>query len=76
MRLNDIRGTEGRAQGFDDRFNPLSDQTRQPWQSAAAARDEGLILPPVQLIQVGGAYFVHDGHHRESVSCTPGPGNY
>jgi hypothetical protein len=25
-------------------------------------------LPPVQLIQVGDAYFVRDGHHRISVA--------
>ena len=27
-----------------------------------------LPLPPVQLVQVGYAYFVRDGHHRISVS--------
>ena len=68
VRLDDIRGTEGRAQGFDDKFYPLNDQTRQRWQSVAAALDEGVPLAPVQLIQVGGAYYVRDGHHRVSVN--------
>ena len=68
VRLDDIRGTEGRAQGFDDKFYPLSDQTRQRWQSVARAVDEGVALAPVQLIQVGGAYYVRDGHHRVSVN--------
>ena len=68
VRLDDIRGTEGRAQGFDDKFYPLSDQTRQRWQSVASAVDEGVPLPAVQLIQVGGAYYVRDGHHRVSVN--------
>ena len=72
MRLDDIRGTEGRAQGFDDQFNPLSDQTRQRWQRVAIALDEGVPLPPVQLIQVGGTYYVRDGHHRISVNRAMG----
>jgi hypothetical protein len=68
VRLNDIRGTEGRAQGFDDRFNPLDNQTRERWQRVAEAVDEGVPLPAVQLIQVGSAYYVRDGHHRVSVN--------
>jgi hypothetical protein len=72
VRLDDIRGTEGRAQGFDDRFNPLSDQTRQRWQRVAIALDEGVPLPPVQLIQVGSTYYVRDGHHRISVNRAMG----
>jgi hypothetical protein len=68
VRLADIRGTEGRAQGFDDEFYPLSDQTRQRWQSVACALEAGIELPPVQLIQVGSTYYVRDGHHRVSVN--------
>jgi hypothetical protein len=34
----------------------------------AAARRRGKSLPPVDLIQVGDAYFVRDGHHRISVA--------
>jgi len=68
VRLDDIRGSEGRTQGFDDAFYPLSDQTRQRWQSVANALQEGIVLPPVKLIQVGETYYVRDGHHRVSVS--------
>jgi hypothetical protein len=67
VRLDDIRGTEGRAQGFDAKFYPVNDETRQRWQSVASAVDEGVALPPVQLIQVGADYYVRDGHHRVSV---------
>jgi hypothetical protein len=66
--LDDIRGTEGRQNDFDDRFNPLSDRMRQRWQNVAKAFYEGVSLPPVELIQVGGIYFVRDGHHRISVA--------
>ena len=66
--LEDIRGTEGRQNDFDDRFNPLTDTIRQRWQSIAKAFDKGMSLPPVELIQVGKLYFVRDGHHRVSVA--------
>jgi hypothetical protein len=68
VQLNAIRGSEGRPGDFDDQFYPLSDTLRRRWQSVAAALDEGLVLPPVQLIQVGPDYYVRDGHHRVSVT--------
>jgi len=66
--LDNIRGTEGRQNDFDDRFNPLTDRNRQRWQSIAKAYEEGTYLPPIELIQVGKVYFVRDGHHRVSVA--------
>jgi len=68
VRLDDVRGTEGRAGDFDDQFHPLSNKTRQRWQSVASALEAGLGLPPVHLIQVGKDYYVRDGHHRVSVA--------
>jgi hypothetical protein len=38
------------------------------WLRVAAARDQGKVLPPVVLVQVGDVYFVRDGHHRISVA--------
>ncbi len=66
--LDNIRGTEGRLNDFDDRFNPLTDQARRRWISVARANEEGMGLPPVELIRVGDVYFVRDGHHRVSVA--------
>ena len=68
VRLADIRGTEGRAGDFDSEFFPLTGQTRRRWESVAEAMEAGLVLPPVQLIEVGGEYYVRDGHHRVSVA--------
>jgi uncharacterized ParB-like nuclease family protein len=34
----------------------------------AAVRLHGTRLPPVELIEVAGIYFVVDGHHRISVA--------
>ena len=70
--IADIRGSEGRTSDFDDRFNLLSSRTRQRWQSVANAIDDGVRLAPVELIQVGGDYFVRDGHHRISVAAALG----
>ena len=66
--LNDIRGSENRKNDFDDKFYPLTKQTRYRWQSIARAFEQGINLPPVELIQVGNVYFVRDGHHRISVA--------
>lgn len=70
--IADIRGTEGRVDDFDDKFNPLSQRTRDRWLNIAIARMRGNSLPPVELIQIGDYYFVRDGHHRISVSQAMG----
>jgi hypothetical protein len=66
--LDQIRGTEGRLNAFDDHFHPLTEQSRRRWVSIVRARKQGFDLPPVNLIQVGNIYFVRDGHHRISVA--------
>jgi len=70
--IADIRGTEGRVEDFDDRFNPLSQRTRDRWLNIAIARMSGSALPAVELIQIGDCYFVRDGHHRISVAQAMG----
>jgi hypothetical protein len=70
--IADICGSEGRQADFDDRFNPLSDRMCQRWLDVASAIAAGLILPPVELIQVGNHYYVRDGHHRVSVTRAMG----
>lgn len=66
--LEKIVGSEGRTHDFDRHFRPLTDHIRDRWLGIAAARRQGVILPPVELIQVGDKYFVRDGHHRISVA--------
>ena len=67
-----IVGSTDRFRDFDRAFRPRRDHTAARWQSVARADAEGKALPPVQLYQVGGAYFVRDGHHRVSVARTRG----
>ncbi len=63
-----IQGSEGRLEDFDNAFHPLHERSRSRWLSVASVRLAGAALPPVELIQSGGIYFVRDGHHRISVA--------
>lgn len=66
--IDRIRGSEGRTEDFDDAFHPLHDRMKGRWLNVASVRLAGDSLPPVELIQAGGIYFVRDGHHRISVA--------
>jgi hypothetical protein len=63
-----IRGSEGRSADFDQTFSPLQERSRGRWLGIASAQLQGATLPPVTLIEIGGVYFVRDGHHRVSVA--------
>jgi hypothetical protein len=66
--IREIRGSEGRSADFDRTFSPLQERSRGRWLRIATAQLQGATLPPVALIQIGGVYFVRDGHHRVSVA--------
>jgi hypothetical protein len=66
--IADIRGSEGRCDTFDARFYPKGAHTEERWLSVADALCAGKGLAPVQLVRIGRAYFVRDGHHRISVA--------
>jgi hypothetical protein len=70
--IDQIRGSEGRVNDFDRDFYPLQAHSKGSWLSVAAAREQGVTLPPVELIQVADVYFVRDGHHRISVARAVG----
>ena len=66
--IRSIIGSEGRVADFDIDFRPINEEARERWVNMAIVYLSRLPLPPIQLIQVGDAYFVRDGHHRISVS--------
>jgi hypothetical protein len=66
--IRSIIGSEGKVTDFDMGFHPIKEASRERWVSLAMAYIGCLPLPPVELIQIGDAYFVRDGHHRISVS--------
>jgi hypothetical protein len=66
--IDEIRGSEGRCQDFDARFNPLKSHNRERWLNIAWAWQRGVNLPAIDLIKVKDVYVVRDGHHRISVA--------
>lgn len=66
--VNAIRGSLDKSAEFDSDFHPVRPNSEQRWISVATAMLRGVVLPPVELIQVGDSYFVIDGHHRVSVA--------
>ena len=70
--IRQIRGSESRGDDFDRDFNPVHERTAGRWMSVYLAWLDGVVLPPVELVQVGDAYYVRDGHHRISVAHSLG----
>jgi hypothetical protein len=67
-----IKGTQGKADTFDAEFHPVKESSRSRWLSVALEKLRGHDLPPVELIDVEGIYYVRDGHHRISVARSLG----
>lgn len=70
--LDDIRGTQDKADSFDAEFHPLREDMATRWAGVAGAVLRGVPLPPVELVEVDGTYYVTDGHHRISVARAMG----
>ncbi|MDR2552569.1 MAG: transcriptional regulator [Treponema sp.] len=68
--VNLIVGSEGRYHDFNKYFLPRSDHLRSRWERVDEARLSDITLPPIQLYEIGGVYFVRDGNHRVSVART------
>jgi uncharacterized ParB-like nuclease family protein len=62
-----IVGSVGRYNDFSRSFLPRNDADAQRW---AGVRAAGHVadLPPIDVYQIGGAYFVLDGNHRVSIA--------
>src|SRR5918997_2657769 len=63
-----IGGSVGRCSEFDRDFMPARASVVERWKRIDRAYHRGEYLPPVSLYEVGGSYFVLDGHHRVSVA--------
>ena len=70
--IKKIVGSEGRYNDFDSRFLPRSNELKQRWVNVDQAHLSDIVLPPIQLYELGGLYFVRDGNHRVSVAKTQG----
>lgn len=70
--LDKIVGSEGRYRDFNRAFLPRHDKLMRRWMSVDEAHYRNVILPPIKLFEIGGAYFVRDGNHRVSVAKAQG----
>jgi hypothetical protein len=70
--LDHIVGSVGRYRDFDRAFLPLSGADDERWKRLDVAINELRTLPPIDVYQVGGVYFVRDGNHRVSVAKANG----
>jgi hypothetical protein len=68
VRLDAIVGTVDATADFDAGFRPATDRVSARWQSVARAHRSGRPLPPIDLIERRGGYYVVDGRHRVSVA--------
>lgn len=66
--IGQIVGSENRGSDFDRQWRPLKSKIKERWTNMALAYRKNVYLPAVDLIQIGNAYFVRDGHHRISVA--------
>jgi uncharacterized membrane protein YgaE (UPF0421/DUF939 family) len=66
--LAQIRGPEKRSLDFDVSFLPRRRQVRRRWVRLYTEMEEGRPVAPIDVYQVGDAYFVKHGHHRVSVA--------
>ena len=66
--LDAIVGSVGRCGDFTRTFLPQRDSDEERWAKVEMAMLDMTGLPPITVYQIGGAYFVLDGHHRVSVA--------
>jgi hypothetical protein len=67
-----IIGSEGRYRDFNKYFLPRAEHLRSRWERVDEAHIKDIILPSIQLYEIGGVYFVRDGNHRVSVATAQG----
>jgi len=63
-----IIGSVSRFTEFDRTFLPRQTHTRERWESIDQAYYRDIVLPPIDVYQIGQVYFVKDGNHRVSVA--------
>ncbi len=67
--LNAIVGSTGRYGDFTRDFLPRAAVNEFRWAGVKQAAENKVAgLPPIEVYQMGEAYFVRDGHHRVSVA--------
>ena len=66
--LDSIVGSVGRYNDFTRTFLPKNNSAKQRWVNVEVQMTGLEGLPPIDVYQLGDAYFVRDGNHRVSVA--------
>ncbi|PID85562.1 MAG: universal stress protein UspA [Chloroflexi bacterium] len=66
--LDAIVGSVGRSSDYTRDFMPTQDSDEYRWATVKAAFVSQVGVPPIEVYQIGDAYFVKDGNHRVSVA--------
>lgn len=66
--VDKIVGSVGRYKDFTRSFLPKSDSDSHRWARVKAAVSDLMGVPPIEVYQLGDAYFVIDGNHRVSIA--------
>jgi hypothetical protein len=67
-RIAGSASSDAKTSDFDPDFLPLNRRMRERWTRIYQAMVEGDELPPIDVYDVDGSYYVIDGHHRVSVA--------
>lgn len=70
--LDRIVGSVDRYSDFTRTFLPLNDSMEERWARVMYLADSREGWPPIEVYQIGDAYFVIDGHHRVSAAQAMG----
>jgi nucleotide-binding universal stress UspA family protein len=66
--IDAIIGSVGRYNDFTRNFLPKQDSTEHRWAKVQTLATGAEGFPPIEVYQIGDAYFVLDGNHRVSVA--------
>lgn len=65
--IDQIVGSVDRGVDFDRDFGPRSGRSSERWRRLAEVFPESE-FPPIDVYELGGGYFVEDGHHRVALA--------
>lgn len=68
VRVDRIIGSENRGEDFSRDFKPLARRLEQRWTAVYELLRRSVLEEPITAIEVGGFFFVRDGHHRVSAA--------
>ncbi len=67
--IDRILGSNGRPDRFNRNLHPRQRRDKNRWMSVAVAMMSDItLLPPIEVVEYDGLYYVVDGHHRVSVA--------